>query len=430
MKKKQIADKDSGINASKGERRILTIPNMLSMLRIAMIPFIMWLYLKCRRYDLAFIMLLLSGLSDTVDGWIARRFNMVTDVGKVLDPIADKLTQASMILCLAITSIEMRWLFLILIVKELIMGIMGLVVLKKTGRVNSAKWYGKLCTWILYATVMAYLVFPNMPKLLAYTLSGLSAAGIIFSLIGYMLRYAAILRTASGKTPLPKFRVDWQGIVTLLLIIAAFVCINIFDISVNTIISYTPDNTALAIIVMLLLYAFKSVTFVISLQILHLACGIMFTLPVALAVNIVGSAISIVLPYMLGKWKGKKYLNKLFSRHPNLKKLNSFNESNAFMTSFCVRGIGLTALDPTSLYFGAAGTPFVQYFLGSMVGLLPTLIVRTTTGVSAEDPSSIGFKLSIIAYAVVIISVIALGWSTWKKFSAKKDDSAKNDDSD
>lgn len=420
MDKRQSIDKRSKIDASNGERRILTIPNMLSMLRLAMIPFIIWLYLKCKRYDLALVLLLLSGLSDTVDGWIARRFNMVTDVGKVLDPIADKLTQASMILCLAITSLEMRWLFCILIVKELIMGVMGLVILKKTGKVNSAKWYGKLCTWILYATVMAYLVFPNMPKLAAYTLSGVSAASIILSLIGYMLRYAVILRTSSGKTPFPRLRIDWRVIVAALLLIAAFVCINVFDISVNSIITFTPDNTALAVIVMLLLYAFKSVTFIISLRILHLACGIMFSLPVAITVNIIGSAITIVLPYLLGRWKGKKYLGKLLSKYPNLEKLISFNDSNAFMASLCVRGIGLTALDPTSLYFGAAGTPFLQYFSGSMLGLLPTLIVRTAMGVSAEDPSSIGFKISVIAYAVVIIAVIALGWSTWKKFSAKK----------
>ncbi len=422
MDKRQSIDKSSKIDTSNGERRILTIPNMLSMLRLAMIPFIIWLYLKCKRYDLALVLLLLSGLSDTVDGWIARRFNMVTDVGKVLDPIADKLTQASMILCLAITSLEMRWLFCILIVKELIMGVMGLVVLKKTGKVNSAKWYGKLCTWILYATVMAYLVFPNMPKLVAYTLSGVSAASIILSLIGYMLRYAVILRTAGGKTPLPRLRIDWRVIVAALLLIAAFVCINVFDISVNSIITFTPDNTALAVIVMLLLYAFKSVTFIISLRILQLACGIMFSLPVAITVNIIGSAITIVLPYLLGRWKGKKYLGKLLSKYPNLEKLISFNDSNAFMASLCVRGIGLTALDPTSLYFGAAGTPFIQYFSGSMLGLLPTLIVRTAMGVSAEDPSSIGFKISVIAYAVVIIAVIALGWSTWKKFSAKKQD--------
>lgn len=422
MNNKQRTDRNPTAAASGGEQRILTIPNMLSMLRLAMIPFIVWLYLKCKRYDLAFVMMLLSGLTDTVDGWIARRFNMVTEVGKVLDPIADKLTQASMILCLAITSIEMRWLFGILTVKELIMGIMGLVVLKKTGSVNSAKWYGKLCTWILYATVMAYLVFPNMPRSVAYALSGLSAAGIIFSLIGYMLRYAVILRNGGKKRHITRLRVDWRVIVAALIIIALFVCINVFDISVNSIITFTPKNIVLAVVASLLLYAFKSVTFIISLQILHLACGIMFSLPLALAVNIVGSAISIILPYILGRWKGMKYLDRLLSKYPGLEKIKSFNDSNAFLTSLCVRGIGLTALDPTSLYFGSAGTPFAQYFSGSMLGLMPTLVVRTVMGVSAEDPSSIGFKISVIAYILVILAVIVLGWTTWKRFSADKND--------
>ena len=82
------------------KNRILTIPNILSFVRIGLITFIMWLYLAKERYEAALFVLIASGLTDIVDGFIARRFNMISDFGKIIDPIADKLTQASVLFCL------------------------------------------------------------------------------------------------------------------------------------------------------------------------------------------------------------------------------------------------------------------------------------------------------------------------------------------
>ena len=76
-------------------KQLFTIPNLLSLLRLCMIPLIIWLYCTQKNYALTAVVLVLSGLTDMVDGYIARRFNMVTDLGKALDPVADKLTQAS-----------------------------------------------------------------------------------------------------------------------------------------------------------------------------------------------------------------------------------------------------------------------------------------------------------------------------------------------
>ena len=81
-------------------KRIFTIPNLLSVFRLVLIPIFVWTYCVRRGYLVTAGILLLSGLTDIADGFIARRFHMVSALGMALDPIADKLTQAAMLFCL------------------------------------------------------------------------------------------------------------------------------------------------------------------------------------------------------------------------------------------------------------------------------------------------------------------------------------------
>ena len=111
---------------------ILTIPNLLSTVRLALIPLIVWLYCGAENYGAAVAMILLSGLTDVVDGMIARRFNMVSDFGKILDPVADKLTQAALLICLLFTHKLMWALIVLFTVREITMVIMGMIVIKKS----------------------------------------------------------------------------------------------------------------------------------------------------------------------------------------------------------------------------------------------------------------------------------------------------------
>ena len=87
-------------NAGSSQNKILTIPNLLSLFRLCLIPVFMWLYCVEKNYLWTGIILIISGLTDTVDGFVARHFNMISDLGKILDPVADKLTQAAMLFCL------------------------------------------------------------------------------------------------------------------------------------------------------------------------------------------------------------------------------------------------------------------------------------------------------------------------------------------
>lgn len=123
--------------------QVLTIPNLLSVIRLALIPLIVWLYIGKQEYSAAVAVILISGATDIIDGFIARKFNMVSDLGKILDPVADKLTQATVILCLTVKYRWMRGLIVLFVVKEIIMAVLGYMAIQKKDVVNSAKWYGQ-----------------------------------------------------------------------------------------------------------------------------------------------------------------------------------------------------------------------------------------------------------------------------------------------
>ena len=169
-------------------KQLFTIPHLLSLLRLCMIPLIIWLYCTQKNYALTAVVLVLSGLTDMVDGYIARRFNMVTDLGKALDPVADKLTQASVMFCLLSRFRMMLVPLLLLIFKEVCNGVMSLVVIKKTGKVCGADWHGKVCTWLLYAMIFVHIVWFDISREWTTALIGICVIMMTLSFALYMVR--------------------------------------------------------------------------------------------------------------------------------------------------------------------------------------------------------------------------------------------------
>ena len=176
----------------------MSIPNIISIGRIFLVPVFALLYTQ-GRIMAAMGVLLLSAVSDVLDGAIARRFHMETELGRALDPVADKLIQAAMMLC-ALWRTPSVWLLLGLhILRELSLGIMSLHVLRITGHVYSAKWYGKLCTACVYGVMIAALAFPQIPDRLIDLGVMICSLLMALCLMGYMLNFQKILLQNGGK---------------------------------------------------------------------------------------------------------------------------------------------------------------------------------------------------------------------------------------
>ena len=174
------------------KQEAFSIPNLLSYFRLILIPLFIQLYMN-ENFTEALITLAASGLSDVIDGRVARKYNMVTDLGKVLDPVADKLTQCAMMFCVAMRYPAMWWLLGLHVVKEIVMLGMGWYVLKKTDTVNSAIWVGKLCTGVIYAVMMLHVIMPYLPQSVSVGCTVVCAGLIVLSLIVYTARYVKIL---------------------------------------------------------------------------------------------------------------------------------------------------------------------------------------------------------------------------------------------
>ena len=177
--------------------RILTVPNLLSFFRILLIPVIICQYFK-EQYWWAFGLLVLSGATDVVDGWIARTFHVVSDFGKAIDPVADKLTQIALLLCLM--PMKYWWMVAILITKEASIGILTLIALRRTHSVYSAGWYGKICTVVIYLSMFVLILWRDADPTFVLVDAIVCSALIALAFVLYLIRYTAILRGTGKKT--------------------------------------------------------------------------------------------------------------------------------------------------------------------------------------------------------------------------------------
>ena len=132
------------------------VPNTLTVIRILLIPFIV-INIFVENYVTAFVFFTISGLTDIVDGFIARKFNLISNFGKLMDPLADKLTQIATLTSLVLTNIIPIWILIIVLLKEFIM-ICGASFLYGKDVVVYSKWYGKLATVLFYIAIVTSLL--------------------------------------------------------------------------------------------------------------------------------------------------------------------------------------------------------------------------------------------------------------------------------
>lgn len=179
---------------NKTENKILTIPNLLSLFRLILIPVIVWLYWFRKDYFPAGVLLIISGLTDLADGYIARHFNAVSNVGKILDPIADKLTQAAMLFCLVTRFPLMAAPFGFLVIKEVFIGTTGLLMIHKTGKVVGADFHGKVATTLLYAMMILHIFWIDIPSAVSAVSILICLVSMAFTLLTYGSRNMRVLQ--------------------------------------------------------------------------------------------------------------------------------------------------------------------------------------------------------------------------------------------
>lgn len=174
------------------KKMIFTFPNILSLFRILLIPVYVYIYLNATNsadYILAGIILTVSCLTDMLDGIIARKFNLISPLGKILDPIADKLTQGVLIFCISLTVKRVWILFILFFLKEGFMAVMGIVNLHRGKILDGAKLGGKICTAILFICLILMVIFPKMPDNAVDLLIGVCIIFMIYSFISYFMTY-------------------------------------------------------------------------------------------------------------------------------------------------------------------------------------------------------------------------------------------------
>ena len=179
---------------------VLNIPNILTLIRIVLIPAFIALYYGGQT-ALAFAVYIAACLTDAADGYLARKMNQISSFGKLMDPLADKLMQLSMIFCLASTGYVPWWVLCVLLAKEIVMVTGGTLLLKKRDVVVMSNWFGKTATVLLILAIAA--IFPwhgieivsRIGRVLLYIGLGIS----LFSMVNYALIYVKYVKSGNER---------------------------------------------------------------------------------------------------------------------------------------------------------------------------------------------------------------------------------------
>lgn len=174
------------------KREIFTIPNMLSVFRLALIPVYVVIYVNAsdiRDFHLSGIILAVSCLTDMIDGFIARHFNMISQLGKLLDPVADKMTQFALILCLSLRYHVLLPVLLLLITKESFQLVAMLVNLRKGKALTGALIMGKICTTVLFISLIILVLFPEINPKAVNIIAIVDSVFLAAAFLQYILAY-------------------------------------------------------------------------------------------------------------------------------------------------------------------------------------------------------------------------------------------------
>lgn len=209
--------------------------------------------------------------------------------------------------------------------------------------------------------------------------------------------------------------------IILILVWAAlllFCLLNKDRFTVDGVLSYTPENAVLSAAFMMFLFALKSISVFIFSGILFAANGILFPLPAAILLNVLGAAVMVSLPYWLGRRLGGDVVGRIVEKYPKAAAFRQLQTGHELLFSFIARAVNILPSDIVSLYMGAMGISYRKYLSGSILGMLLSLITFPIMGMNIANPGSPAFLWSIGIQAAV--SAVSIG-GFWLVRRKKKD---------
>ena len=174
------------------KRELFTIPNLLSLFRLVLLPVYAGIYLnatEARQFRVAGFLMIISCLTDLLDGKIARQYHQITNLGKVLDPLADKVTQFVLTLCLSKKYSVLRPVLALIFVKEIFQLMLAIAFAMKGKVLTGALMAGKICTTILFISLICLVLFPGIDSAVVTAIAITDSTFLLFSLITYIWAY-------------------------------------------------------------------------------------------------------------------------------------------------------------------------------------------------------------------------------------------------
>lgn len=208
-------------------------------------------------------------------------------------------------------------------------------------------------------------------------------------------------------------------IICVWIILFIIILINRDNISIDKIVSFSPENAFLAAIIILALFAAKGGSGLINADILYTSCGVMFSLPFALFIGMLGSFLMCTVPYYPSYKGGAELMDKLIKKHKKLEKVYSFPNENQFMFAFLLRLFGVIPFEVVSMYLGSCRLNYFNYICGSLLGLFPSVLAFTVIGEYLSSPASAQF-IGATALKLSLPLLALLGSALWKRNISRK----------
>ncbi len=180
---------------------------------------------------------------------------------------------------------------------------------------------------------------------------------------------------------------------------------------------YVQNNIFWGIMAILVIYGVKSLTVVFPVPVLYAVVGTLFPTPAAMAVNLAGLTVELMLPYGLGRLAGTELHRYILEKYPKAKAVADFKEKHNFFMIYMIRLIGIFSVDLTSMMMGSSRLPFKNYLAGSLLGMLPTLLIVTFLGANVTDPKSPEFLIA----AGLTVALLLISFVLYKKYKTPTD---------